>query len=184
MMLLMTFKLVDAVTAVLLAALAMVLTGCVSMKDAYTSINWESLVLIAGMLPMATVLEKTGGVELIANGLADSLGDMGPLVLMAGLFVITSVFSQVISNTATTVLLAPIAVGAAVEVGVSPYPYLMTVALAASTAFATPVASPVNTLVMGPGAYKFNDFVKVGVPLQILTMVVTLLSVPLLFPLR
>jgi di/tricarboxylate transporter len=184
MMLLMTFKLVDAVTAVLLAALAMVLTGCVSMKDAYASINWESLVLIAGMLPMATVLEKTGGVELIANGLADSLGDMGPLVLMAGLFVITSVFSQVISNTATTVLLAPIAVGAAVEVGVSPYPYLMTVALAASTAFATPVASPVNTLVMGPGAYKFNDFVKVGVPLQILAMVVTLLSVPLLFPLR
>ena len=184
MMLLMTFKLVDAVTAVLLAALAMVLTGCVSMKDAYASINWESLVLIAGMLPMATVLEKTGGVELIANGLADSLGDMGPLVLMAGLFVITSVFSQVISNTATTVLLAPIAVGAALEVGVSPYPYLMTVALAASTAFATPVASPVNTLVMGPGAYKFNDFVKVGVPLQILAMVVTLLSVPLLFSFR
>ncbi|MCG6944109.1 MAG: SLC13 family permease [Deltaproteobacteria bacterium] len=184
MMLLMTFKLVDAVTAVLLAALAMVLTGCVSMKDAYASINWESLVLIAGMLPMATALEKTGGVELIANGLADSLGDIGPLALMAGLFVITSVFSQVISNTATTVLLAPIAVGAALEVGVSPYPYLMTVALAASTAFSTPVASPVNTLVMGPGAYKFNDFVKVGVPLQILAMVVTLLSVPLLFPLR
>jgi di/tricarboxylate transporter len=184
MMLLMTFKLVDAVTAVLLAALVMVLTGCVSMKDAYASINWESLVLIAGMLPMATVLEKTGGVELIANGLADSLGDIGPLALMAGLFAITSVFSQVISNTATTVLLAPIAVSAALEMGVSPYPYLMTVALAASTAFATPVASPVNTLVMGPGGYKFNDFVKVGVPLQILAMVVTLLSVPLLFPLR
>jgi di/tricarboxylate transporter len=184
MMLLMTFKLVDAVSAVLLAALAMVLTGCVSMKDAYASINWESLVLIAGMLPMATVLEKTGGVELIANGLAESLGDIGPLALMAGLFVITSAFSQVISNTATTVLLAPIAVSAALEVGVSPHPYLMTVALAASTAFATPVASPVNTLVMGPGAYKFNDFVKMGVPLQILAMVVTLLSVPLLFPLR
>jgi len=184
MIFLMAFKMTPSVTAVLLAALAMVLTGCVSMKDAYASINWESLVLIAGMLPMATVLEKTGGVELIADGLADSLGDMGPLALMAGLFVITSVFSQVISNTATTVLLAPIAVGAALEVGVSPHPYLMTVALAASTAFATPMASPVNTLVMGPGEYKFNDFVKVGVPLQILAMVVTLLSVPLLFPLR
>lgn len=184
MIFLMAFKMTPSVTAVLLAALAMVLTGCVSMKDAYAAINWESLVLIAGMLPMATVLEKTGGVELIADGLADSLGDMGPLALMAGLFVITSVFSQVISNTATTVLLAPIAVGAALEVGVSPYPYLMTVALAASTAFATPMASPVNTLVMGPGEYKFNDFVKVGVPLQILAMVVTLLSVPLLFPLR
>lgn len=184
MIFLMAFKMTPSVTAVLLAALAMVLTGCVSMKDAYASINWESLVLIAGMLPMATVLEKTGGVELIADGLADSLGDMGPLALMAGLFVITSVFSQVISNTATTVLLAPIAVSAALEVGVSPHPYLMTVALAASTAFATPMASPVNTLVMGPGEYKFNDFVKVGVPLQILAMVVTLLSVPLLFPLR
>jgi di/tricarboxylate transporter len=184
MIFLMAFKMTPSVTAVLLAALAMVLTGCVSMKDAYASINWESLVLIAGMLPMATVLEKTGGVELIADGLADSLGDMGPLALMAGLFVITSVFSQVISNTATTVLLAPIAVSAALEVGVSPHPYLMTVALAASTAFATPMASPVNTLVMGPGEYKFNDFIKVGVPLQLLAMVVTLLSVPLLFPLR
>ena len=183
MMLLMTFKLVDAVTAVLLAALAMVLVGCVSMKDAYRSVNWESLVLIAGMLPMATVLEKTGGVELIVKGLTETLGDFGPTALMAGLFVITSLFSQFISNTATTVLVAPIAVGAAIEAGVSPYPFLMTVALAASTAFSTPVASPVNTLVLGPGGYRFTDFVKVGVPLQLLAMVVTLLVVPLLFPL-
>ena len=184
MMLLMTFKLVDAVTAVLLAALAMVLVGCVSMKDAYRSVNWESLVLIAGMLPMATVLEKTGGVEVIVTGLTQSLGEFGPIALMAGLFVITSLFSQFISNTATTVLVAPIAVGAAMEAGVSPYPFLMTVALAASTAFSTPVASPVNTLVLGPGGYRFTDFVKVGVPLQILAMVITLLVVPLLFPLQ
>jgi di/tricarboxylate transporter len=184
MMLLMTFKLVDAVTAVLLAALFMVLVGCVSMKDAYRSVNWESLVLIAGMLPMATVLEKTGGVEVIVNGLAETLGEFGPIALMAGLFVITSLFSQFISNTATTVLVAPIAVGAAIEAGVSVYPFLMTVALAASTAFSTPVASPVNTLVLGPGGYKFNDFIKIGVPLQILAMVITLLVVPLLFPLQ
>ena len=184
MMLLMTFKLVDAVTAVLLAALAMVLVGCVNMKEAYRSVNWESLVLIAGMLPMATVLEKTGGVELIVDGLTESLGAVGPIALMGGLFIITSVFSQFISNTATTVLVAPIAVGAAMEAGVSIYPFLMTVALAASTAFSTPVASPVNTLVLGPGGYRFNDFVKLGVPLQVLAMVVTLLLVPLLFPLR
>ena len=183
MMLLMTFKLVDAVTAVLLAALAMVLIGCVSMKDAYRSVNWESLVLIAGMLPMATVLEKTGGVELIVNTLTESLGQFGPIALMAGLFIITSLFSQFISNTATTVLVAPIAVGTAMAAGVSIYPFLMTVALAASTAFSTPVASPVNTLVLGPGGYKFNDFIKVGVPLQVLAMVLTLLVVPLLFPL-
>ncbi|MGI9284258.1 MAG: SLC13 family permease, partial [Pseudomonadales bacterium] len=184
MLLTMTFNLVPSVTAVLLAAIALVLTRCLSMNDAYGSINCESLVLIAGMLPMATALEKTGGVEIIVNGLIDSLGDTGPVALMAVLFVLTSVFSQFISNTATTVLVAPIALGAAEGFGVSPYPLLMTVAIAASTAFATPVASPVNTLVLGPGGYRFNDFVKVGVPLQLLAMVVTLLAVPVLFPLQ
>jgi di/tricarboxylate transporter len=184
MLVIMTLNLVPAVTAVLLAAAALVLTRCLSMNDAYGSINWESLVLIAGMLPMATALEKTGGVEIIVNGLVDSLGGSGPLVLMAALFVLTSVFSQFMSNTATTVLVAPIALGAAAGLGVSPYPLLMTVALAASTAFATPVASPVNTLILGPGGYRFNDFVKVGVPLQLLAMAVTLLAVPVLFPFR
>ena len=184
MLVIMTFNLVPSVTAVLLAAIALVLTRCLSMNDAYGSINWESLVLIAGMLPMATALEKTGGVEIIVNGLVDNLGGAGPIVLMAALFVLTSVFSQFISNTATTVLVAPIAMGAAEGLGVSPYPLLMTVALAASTAFATPVASPVNTLVLGPGGYRFNDFVKVGVPLQLLAMAVTLVAVPILFPFR
>ncbi|HHJ16849.1 MAG TPA: TRAP transporter large permease subunit [Gammaproteobacteria bacterium] len=183
MLLLMTFNLVPGVTAVLLAALAMVVTGCVSMNNAYHSLNAQSLVLIAGMLPMATALEKTGGIDLVAGGLVSGLGDFGPFALMAGLFVLTSVFSQFISNTATTVLVAPVAVAAAAELGVSPYPILMTVAIAASTAFATPVASPVNTLVLGPGGYRFNDFVKVGVPLQVLAMAVTLLAVPALFPL-
>ena len=184
MLVVMTFNLVPSVTAVLLAAITLVLTRCVSMNDAYGSINWESLVLIAGMLPMATALEKTGGVELIVTGLVDNLGGAGPIVLMAALFLLTSVFSQFISNTATTVLVAPIAVGAAQGLGVSPYPLLMTVAIAASTAFATPVASPVNTLVLGPGGYRFNDFVKVGVPLQLLAMIITLAAVPLVFPLR
>ncbi len=183
MLALMTFNIVPSVTAVLLAALAMGATGCITMKNAYNAINWQSLVLIAGMLPMATALEKTGGLELIVNGLVASLGELGPTALMAGLFVLTSVFSQFISNTATTVLVAPIAIGAAAGLGISPYPLLMTVALAASTAFATPVASPVNTLVLGPGGYRFNDFVKVGVPLQLLAMAVTLLAVPVLFPL-
>jgi di/tricarboxylate transporter len=184
MLVLMVFDLVPSVTAVLLAALAMVVSGCLTMNNAYHSLNAQSLVLIAGMLPMAAALEKTGGVTLIANGLITSLGDFGPFALMAGLFILTSVFSQFISNTATTVLVAPIAVAAATGLDVSPYPILMTVAIAASTAFATPVASPVNTLVLGPGGYRFNDFVKVGVPLQILAMVVTLLAVPVLFPLR
>jgi di/tricarboxylate transporter len=184
MLVLMAFKLMPSVTAVLLAALAMVFAGCVSMKNAYDSINWESLVLIAGMLPMATALEKTGGIQLIVSGLVGSLGELGPIMLMAGLFLLTSIFSQFISNTATTVLVAPIAMGAATNMGISPYPLLMTVAIAASTAFSTPVASPVNTLVLGPGGYKFNDFAKLGVPLQLLVMALTLLAVPVLFPLK
>jgi di/tricarboxylate transporter len=180
----MTFAIVPSVTAVLLAGLAMVLARCVTMEEAYKSINWQSIVLIAGMLPMATALNETGALELIVTGLVESLGGLGPLVLMAGLFVLTSVFSQFISNTATAVLVAPIAMGAAASMGLSPYPFLMTVALAASTAFSTPMASPVNTLVLGPGGYRFNDFVKMGVPLQLVAMVLTLLTVPLLFPLQ
>jgi di/tricarboxylate transporter len=183
MLALMTFNLVPSVAAVLLAALAMVLAGCLTMKDAYNSINWQSLVLIAGMLPMAQAMDKTGGVKLLVNQVA-VLGDIGPLALMVGLFVITSFLSQVISNTATAVLVAPIALGSAKILGVSPYPLLMTVAIAASTAFATPVASPVNTLVLGPGGYRFNDFLKVGLPLIILSMIVTLLAVPVIFPLK
>ena len=180
MLVAMTLGLFATVTTVLLAALAMVLTRCVSMREAYAAINWESLVLIAGMLPMATALERTGGVALIVTGLVDSLGTVGPLALMTGLFVLASVLSQFISN---TVLMAPIALGAATQLGVSHDPLLMTVALAASTAFATPVASPVNTLVLGPGGYRFVDFVKLGVPLQVLAMAATLVLVPVVFPL-
>ena len=176
-----TFKLLPAVTAVLIAAVAMVASGCIKSANVYKSVNWQSLVVIAGMLPMATALQQTGGIELIVNLLINSIGTLGPTAMMAGLFIITSVFSQFISNTATTVLVAPIAIATASAVGYSPYPMLMTVAIAASTAFATPVASPVNTLVLGPGQYKFIDFVKVGVPLQIIAMILTLLLMPLMF---
>jgi di/tricarboxylate transporter len=183
MIVLMTFGWVPTVAAVLLAALAMVFTGCVSMDSAYKVINWQSLILIAGMLPMATALEKTGGTGLIVDGLVGTLGDAGPYAMMAGLFVLTAALGSFISNTATAVLLAPIAIGAAENLGVSPYPFAMTVAIAASAAFMTPVSSPVNTLVVVPGNYGFNDFVKVGTPMVLLVMVVTLLTVPLLFPL-
>jgi di/tricarboxylate transporter len=182
----MTVGLLPAVIAVLLAGVAMVQARCVTMEEAYRAINWQSVVLIAGMLPMATALDKTGALDLVVNGLVGTLGDLGPVVLMAGLFLLTSVFSQFISNTATAILVAPVApvaLGAAAGMEVSPYPLLMTVALAASTAFSTPMASPVNTLIIGPGGYRFMDFVKLGVPLQLVAMVITLLTVPLLFPL-
>jgi di/tricarboxylate transporter len=182
MMLLMTFDVVPPVTAVLLAAVAMVLSGAVTVDDAYRSVNWESVVLIAGILPMATALEKTGGMQLIVDVLGNATEGAGPLVLLVVLFLMTSALSQVISNTATAVLLAPIAYQLATGMGVQPEPFMMTIAVAASTAFATPVASPVNTLVLGPGGYRFGDFFKVGVALQLLVLLVATLVIPLLFP--
>lgn len=182
MMLLLTFEIVPAVTAVLLAAVTMVLSRCVSVDDAYRSVNWESVVLIAGILPMATALEVTGGMDLIVATLDGLLQGATPLVLLGTLFLLTSVLSQVISNTATAVLLAPIAFQLALRAGAAPEPFMMTIAVAASTAFATPVASPVNTLVLGPGGYRFGDFFRVGVALQILILLATLVLVPVFFP--
>jgi di/tricarboxylate transporter len=182
MLVLMTFEIVPAVTAVLVAAVAMVLVGCLTAADAYRSVNWESVVLIAAILPMATALETTGGMQLIVDGISSGMEGTGPLVLLVVLFLLTSGLSQVISNTATAVLLAPIAYQLAMGIGAAPEPFLMTIAVAASTAFATPVASPVNTLVLGPGGYKFGDFFKVGVALQLLVLIVTVVVVPLLFP--
>ena len=183
MMLAMTFGWVANVTAVLLAAVVLVLTRCVSMDEAYRSINFEAVVLIAAILPVATALDRTGGLELATVQLLNLTGDHGPLVLMAALFVFTAGLSQIVSNTATTVLVAPIAIQAALSMDVNPHAIVMTVAIAASAAFATPVASPVNTLVYSAGNYRFTDFARIGIPLQILLLIGTLLVVPLLFPL-
>lgn len=183
MVVLMTFGWVLNAVAVLLAALAMGLFRCLRMEDAYRAINWPSLVVIAGMLPLAKALEQTGGVALIADGLVAGLGPFGPLALLAGVFVLAALIGMFISNTATALLMAPIAIAAAQQVGVSPYPFAMTVVVAASAAFVTPVSSPVNTLVLAPGGYRFNDFVWVGLPLLLLVMGLTLLLVPLLLPL-
>jgi len=182
MMALLTLGLVPPVTAVLLAAVGMVLSGCVTVEDAYRAVNWESVVLIAGILPMATALEVTGGMAWIVDSLSGLMEGAGPVLLLVALFVLTSALSQVISNTATAVLLAPIASSLALGIGARPEPFLMTLAVAASTAFATPVASPVNTLVLGPGGYRFGDFFKVGVALQAIILVITVLLVPVLFP--
>ncbi|WP_096200876.1 SLC13 family permease [Bacillus sp. FJAT-45350] len=183
MLTLMTFEIVAAVTAVIIAAVLMVITGCLrNMDDAYGRINWESVILIGAMLPMATALEQTGGVKLIADTLVNSLGGYGPIAVMAGFYFSTMFFSQFISNTATAVLFAPIAITAAIGMGVSPYPLLLAVSVAASMAFATPVASPTNALVMTAGGYKFIDFVKIGVPLQIVLFIVMMFAIPYFFP--
>ena len=184
MLVMMTGGWLPTVTTVLLAAAAMIVTRCLPVEDAYDSMSWQSIVLIAAMLPMATALKKTGGIELVVAGLTGGLGQFGPMAMMAALFLLTSLFSQFISNTATTVLVAPIAFQAATAMDVSPRTFLMTVALSASTAFATPIASPVNTLVLSPGGYRFSDYTRVGVGMQLVLMVATLLLVPLIFPLH
>jgi di/tricarboxylate transporter len=179
----MTFNWVPNVIAVLAAACVLVLVRCLSAQEAYRNINWESVVLIAAILPMATALNNTGGLKLASDALLGLSGQHSPVFILAALFLFTSTLSLMVSNTATAVLVAPVAIHVAIAMQLSPYPFLMTVAIAASTAFATPVASPVNTLVLNPGGYTFGDFVRAGVPLQILIMIATLLVVPWMFPL-
>lgn len=172
---------------VIIALLGCLLMGacrCIDMDSAYKSIHWQSLILIVGMFPFAAALQKTGGVDMAVSGLLSVVGTANPHLLIAALFVLTATIGLFISNTATAILLAPIAIQSAEQVGASPYPFAMTVAIAASAAFMTPVSSPVNTLVLGPGRYKFIDFVKMGVPFTLLVMVVCILVMPLLFPLH
>ena len=174
---------VAPVAAVIVAALLMVLTGCLSnVEDAYKTINWESIVLIAAMLPMSLALEKTGASAMISSGLVSYLGDFGPIILLAGIYFTTSLLTMFISNTATAVLLAPIALKAALDIGVSPYPFLFAVTVAASMCFASPFSTPPNALVMSAGKYTFMDYVKVGLPLQVIMGIVMVVVLPLLFP--
>ncbi len=174
---------VALVTAVIIAGLLTVFAGCFrNVEAAYKTINWESIVLIAAMMPMSTALEKTGASALVSQGLVDSLGSMGPTALLAGIYFTTSLMTMFISNTATAVLMAPIALVAAQQVGVSPYSFLFAVTLGASMCFASPFSTPPNALVMKAGGYTFMDYVKVGLPLQIIIGVVMTFVLPLLFP--
>ena len=174
---------VAPVTAVTAAALLMVLCGCFRNVDAaYKTINWESIILIAAMMPMSVALEKTGTSELISHSLVSALGAAGPTALLCGLYFTTSLLTMFISNTATAVLMAPIAMTSALEIGVSPYPFLFAVTLGASMCFASPFATPPNALVMHAGEYTFADYIKVGLPLQIIMGVVMTFVLPLLFP--
>ncbi len=176
------FNIIALAPAALLAGLAIVLTGCLKMDEAYSAIDWKSLVLIAGMLPMSTALMKVGLVDAVARGFTDTLGAYGPLAVLAGLFLLTVLLTQILSNTATTVLIAPIALAAAQNLGVNAHALVMGVAVAASMAFATPIASPVNTLVMSAGHYQFADYTRVGLAMIVLTFLLSLLALPLLFP--
>ncbi len=171
------------VTAIMLAGLLMVLGGCFrDVEAAYRTINWSSVVLIAAMMPMSLALEKTGVSSWVSESLVRILGGAGPIALLAGIYFTTSLLTMFISNTATAVLMAPIALAAAQGTGASPYPFLFAVTLGASMCFASPFSTPPNALVMRAGEYRFSDYVRVGLPLQIVMGIVMTLVLPLLFP--
>ncbi|MDZ4672021.1 MAG: SLC13 family permease [Phototrophicales bacterium] len=175
-------NLVPLVTASMVAVLALILTKCVTMDEAYNAVDMKSIILIACMIPFGVALEKVGIAESIAVWGTTTLGEFGPLAVMAGLFLLTSFFTQVLSNTVTAVLVAPIAIASAGQLGIQPQAFLMTLAVAASMAFASPVATPVNMLVMSAGNYRFTDYTRVGIILIGISFVMTMIIVPILFP--
>ena len=183
MVILMVSGIVPNVIAALIGCLLMGVFRCIDMDSAYRSIHWQSIILIVGMLPFALALQKTGGIDLAVEGLLGAFGNAGPRMILAILFVTTATIGLFISNTATAVLMAPVAIASAQAMQASPAPFAMIVALAASAAFMTPISSPVNTLILGPGQYRFSDFVRIGVPFTLLVMLTSVILVPILFPL-
>jgi di/tricarboxylate transporter len=169
---------ISAVAGVVL----MVLTGCLTMGEAYRSIEWKAVFLIAGMLPLGIAMEQTGAARFLAEGMVGLVGGLGSLAVLAGLFLLAALASQVMPNPAVAVLLAPIALNTANDLGISPYPLMMAVAISASAAFLSPVGHSANVLVMGPGGYRFADYTKVGIPLTLVVLVVVLLVVPIFWP--
>nr|WP_279324756.1 SLC13 family permease [Caviibacterium pharyngocola] len=182
MVALMVSGIVPNVVAALIACLLLAKFRCIDAKSAYSSIHWSSLILIIGMMPFSIALQKTGGIDLIVNFMISTVGGMGKHWILISLFILSAVIGLFISNTATAILMAPIAISMAQHLNLSAVPFAMTVAVAASAAFMTPISSPVNTMVLGPANYKFGDFVKIGVPFTILVMLVTIFLVPVLFP--
>ncbi|MBL7472289.1 SLC13 family permease [Robertkochia sp. 1368] len=182
MIILLSFKVLPAVISVMICAALMMFTGCIPWDKMYKSIGWESVVMIGAMIPLGVALQKTGAAQQISDAMVASFGGSDPIWLLAGLFMLTTILSQTINNSATAVLMAPIAFMAASGMGISPRPFLMAVAVAASTAYITPMGTPTNAMVMGAGGYKFMDYVKVGTPLLILTFVMSMALIPLIWP--
>jgi di/tricarboxylate transporter len=182
MILLLVFKIVPGAIAALISAGIILLTGCVPISKAYKGISWTSVIMIGAMIPMGLALQKTGTAQIVANGLVNYLGVIDPILLLGGIFVLTTAFSQVINNSATAVLMAPIAVIAASTLQISPEPFMIVVAVSASTAFLTPVGTTTNAMVLTAGGYKFMDYFKVGAPLLLVFLVLTLLLVPIFWP--
>ena len=174
---------VSLTTAAVIGAIIAVLTGCMTEKQAYASIDWVTIFLFAGMMPIATALDKSGAGALIANSVVGMLGENpNPLVIAAVMYLVSNIMTQVMNNTATAALLAPLGISMAQAIGADPKAVLMCIAIAASAAFATPVATPPNTLVLGPGQYSFNDYLKVGIPLCLVAFVICMIIIPIIWP--
>ncbi len=169
--------------AAVAGAAFMVLTGCLSMDEAYRFIEWKAVFLIAGMLPLGIAMDQTGTARYLAEGIVSVVGPLGPMAILAAMFIFASLASQIMPNAAVALLLAPIALNTAIDLGISPYPLMMVVAISASAAFLSPVAHPSNVLVLGPGGYKLSDYLRVGIPLTVLVMIVTLIALPFFWPL-
>jgi di/tricarboxylate transporter len=181
MVVLLATGIVPPAAAGLLAAGSIILTGIMSVEQSYRAISWTTVILVAAMMPLSTAMMETGAAKMTAEGLVSLVGDAGPLALIAGLFVLTAILGQLISNTATALIVIPIGVAAATSMGVSPRPVLMSTAVAAAAAFLTPIATPTNLMVMGPGGYAFGDYWKLGLPLMIWFFVVAVGIVPLIW---
>jgi di/tricarboxylate transporter len=172
---------VPAAIAGLVAAVAMVLFRVLSVEQAYRSVNWTTVILVGAMTPLSAAMSETGAAQLMADKLVAVVGDAGPYALLAGLFLLTAILGQLISNTATALIIIPIAVAAALEIGISPQPVLMSVCVAAAASFLTPVATPVNLMIMGPAGYKFSDYWKLGIVCMAWFFVVAVFFVPMIW---
>ncbi|UCG23873.1 MAG: anion permease [Chloroflexota bacterium] len=168
--------------AAVIGGTLMVVTGCLTMEEAYRNIEWPAVFLIAAMLPLGIALQTSGAATYLTDSMIGVIGDAGPLIVLVGLFVLTVLASQVMPNAAVVVLMAPIAIGSATDLGVSPYAFMMGIAIAASASFMSPISHPANILVMGPGGYRFSDYIKVGLPLTVVVLVVVLIVLPLVWP--
>jgi di/tricarboxylate transporter len=166
-----------------LGAVVMVVTGCLTMEEAYSHIDWRTVFLVAGMLPLGTAMENTGAAQYLADLLLDFTSGLGPLGLMAGIFLLSALITQPMSNAAAVVLIVPIAIDAALAINANVEPFVLATVIGASTSFLTPVGHKANVLVFGPGGYKFFDYTRVGTPLTLVIFVALLLTLPLLWPL-
>lgn len=181
MVLMLATGIVPSAVAGLLAAGAIILCGIMTVEQSYRAISWTTVILVGAMMPLSTAMIETGAAKMLADRLVGLVGDAGPTALLAGLFVLTAIMGQLISNTATALIVIPIGVAAATAMGISPRPVLMSTAVAAAGAFLTPIATPTNLMVMGPGGYVFSDYWKLGLPLLIWFFVVAVFIVPMIW---